>query len=82
MKNYHRLTFAERVKIEEFKNLKYSVSKIAKKLNRAKSTIARELKNQPLCTLFLQGRPRQQKSILQVDVQEGRENKNLLQSKT
>lgn len=44
MKNYHRLTFAERVKIEEFKNLKYSVSKIAKKLNRAKSTIARELK--------------------------------------
>ena len=44
MKNYHRLTLNERVKIEEFRKLKYSVSKIAKKLNRSKSTVSRELK--------------------------------------
>ena len=44
MKNYHRLTLNERVKIEEFRKLKYSVSKIDKKLNRSKSTVSRELK--------------------------------------
>ena len=44
MKKYHRLTLHERVKIEEFKLLKYSISKIAEKLNRSKSTISRELK--------------------------------------
>ena len=44
MKKYHRLSLHERVKIEEFKLLKYSISKIAEKLNRSKSTISRELK--------------------------------------
>ena len=44
MKKYTRLTLYERVKIEEFKNLQYSPSKIAQKLGRSKSTITRELK--------------------------------------
>lgn len=44
MKKHQRLSLHERVKIEEFKKIGYSVSKIAKKLNRAKSTISRELK--------------------------------------
>jgi len=44
MKKYTRLTLHERVKIEEFKNLQYSPSKIAQKLGRSKSTITRELK--------------------------------------
>lgn len=44
MKNYQRLSLHERVKIEEFKKIGYSVSKMAEKLNRAKSTISRELK--------------------------------------
>ena len=44
MKNYQRLTLNERVKIEEFLKLHYSISTIAKKLNRSKSTITREIK--------------------------------------
>ena len=43
MKKYSRLTFIERVKIEEFKKLLYSPSKIAQKLGRSRSTITREL---------------------------------------
>lgn len=44
MKKYTRLSYSERVKIEEFRNLKFSPSKIAQKLNRTKSTITREIK--------------------------------------
>lgn len=43
MKKYSRLTLIERVKIEEFKKLLYSPSKIAQKLGRSRSTITREL---------------------------------------
>jgi IS30 family transposase len=44
MKKYKRLSLVERVKIQEFRELKYSPSKIAEKLGRNKSTITRELK--------------------------------------
>ena len=44
MKKYKRLSLVERVKIQEFRELKYSPSKIAEKLGRSKSTITRELK--------------------------------------
>ena len=43
MKKYTRLSYSERVKIEEFRNLKFSPSKIAQKLGRNKSTIIREI---------------------------------------
>lgn len=45
MKKYNRLTLEERIEIEKLRENKVSISLIAKKLNRAKSTISREIKN-------------------------------------
>lgn len=45
MKNYRRLSLEERIEIEKMREMKLSFSSIAKKLNRAKSTITREVKN-------------------------------------
>lgn len=45
MEKYQRLSLEERVEIEKLTAQKCSISLIAKKLNRAKSTISRELKN-------------------------------------
>lgn len=44
MKNYTRLCLQERIEIEKMREQKCSFSVIAKKLNRAKSTISREVK--------------------------------------
>ncbi len=44
MKNYSRIDFEERVKIETYLGEKFSISAIAKRLKRSKSTISRELR--------------------------------------
>lgn len=47
MRNYNRLTFEERVKIETYFNLCWTLMRIADKLGRSKSTISREITRYP-----------------------------------
>jgi len=47
MRNYNRLTFEERVKIETYFNLGWTLMRIADKLGRSKSTISREITRYP-----------------------------------
>lgn len=47
MRNYNRLTFEERVKIETYYNLGWTLMHIADKLGRSKSTISREITRYP-----------------------------------
>ena len=42
--NYTHINYEERVLIEHYFNLNYSINKIAKEINRSPSTISRELK--------------------------------------
>ena len=48
MKNYNRLSFEERVKIETYANLGWTLMRIAENLGRSKSTISREITRYPL----------------------------------
>ena len=48
MRNYKRLIFEERVKIETYYKLGWTVSSISEKLKRSKSTISREISRYPL----------------------------------
>ncbi len=48
MEKYKRLTFQERVIIEVYLNLEFSLSEIAEKLHRDKSTISREVSRFPI----------------------------------
>jgi IS30 family transposase len=47
MKKYTRVSFEERVKIETYNNLKWTLTAIAKKLGRTKSCISREISRYP-----------------------------------
>ncbi|GAA8716120.1 hypothetical protein oki361_21980 [Helicobacter pylori] len=42
--NYTHINYEEKVLIEHYFNLNYSINKIAKEINRSASTISRELK--------------------------------------
>ena len=47
MENYKRISFEERVKIETFNNLGWTLTAIGEKLGRNKSTISREISRYP-----------------------------------
>lgn len=47
MKTYKRLTFEERVKIESYFNIGWTIIRISDKLSRSKSTISREISRYP-----------------------------------